>query len=614
MNRNRNILSTEQYGLMDMLSKNGQGHLFKDWPRPGRHDKKKRELLRDLTKIDDMYPGGLVAYIDRAQRLFSDYLIGSNPYEGWSASAPDGERLKFGSDRYINLEAIGTRELCRTGFVMAAGDHGDRLGYCGLKVSLPLETTTNISYLEFFIKNILTFQHKARLRTKKRTILPLAIMTSDDTHQETVDFLRRNYNFGMEENQITLLRQGNVPAVDDSDGSFFLEEPYMLKTKPHGNGDVHILMHKEGVAKQWSKYMGIKWIIFFEDTNGLVLRGLPAALGVSKENEFAMNNLTVPRRSCEMVDGIAKLNDGDRVMTVNLEYNHLDPLLLDIGFGKGDMADESGFSPYPASCNSFVVETSTYCKVLESTKGLIPETVNPKYKDEERFLLEEPTSLECVMQDYSKLLRPEEKVGITQAERFYCFSPVKNNIDDAVVAQKKTGYAASATTGEFGIYNSNRMYLQHSGVKFQPDKVREYAGISVPYNARIVLEPSFGVTLQEVRNRIYGDVVISADSTLILDGDIEIYNLKLDGALMVYACPGAKVTIRNLTVKNAGWAFREIDPNDSSVDEEYCIRGYVLDKHDVVDLRFVIPGQYVVDDKTRLKTVLIPRENSSIRL
>jgi len=613
MERNRKILTIEEYGLMNMLDKNGQGHLFKDWPRPGRDDKEKGDMLRDLAQIDDMYPGGLVAYIDEAQRLFKDSLFGSSPYDGWTMRAPDGEKLEFGSDRYINLEAIGTRELRKTGFVMVSGDHGDRLGYRGVKVSLPLETTTNISYMEFFIKNILNFQEKARLRTKKRTTLPLAIVTSDETHQETKDFLWRNKNFGMEENQITLLKQGNVPAVDDTDGSFFLEAPYKITTKPHGHGDVHILMHKEGVAKRWVKYMGIKWIFFFEDTNGPALRGLPAALGLSKENEFAMNYLTVPRKSSEMIDGIAKFVDGKRVKTVNLGYNHLDPLLLDIGFGTADVADESGFSPYPASCNSFVLETSTYFQVLESTKGVVPESVYPKYKNDKKFLLEEPTTLECEMQDYSKLLRPEEKVGVTQAERFYCYSPVNNSTDDALLAQE-TSYAQSAATGEFDIYKSNRKYLQHSGVKFEPDKIRQYSGISVPYNARIVLQPSFGTTLQEVRNRIYGDVSISANSTLILDGDIEIYNLKLDGALEVYACSGAKVTIRNLTVKNDGWGFRAVDPNDGEVDEEYRIRGFALEKHDKLDLRFEIPGLYVIDDKTRLKTVLIPKENGGIRL
>jgi len=372
-------------------------------------------------------------------------------------------------------------------------------------------------------------------------------------------------------------------------------------------------MHKEGVAKRWTKYMGIKWIFFFEDTNGPAFRGLPAALGLSKENEFAMNFLAVPRKSSEMIDGIAKLVDGKRAETVNLDYNHLDPLLLDIGFGTADVADD-GFSPYPASCNSFVLETSTYLQVLESTKGAVPESVYPKYKNEKRYLLEEPTTLECEMQDYSKLLRPEEKVGVTQAERFYCYSPINNSTDDAILAQETTGYGHSAATGEFAIYKSNRMYLQHAGVKFVPDKLRQYSGISVPYNARIVLQPSFGVTLQEVQNRIYGDVSISANSTLILDGDIEIYNLKLDGALEVYACAGAKVTIRNLTVKNDGWGFRAIDPSDSSVDEEYRIRGFALEKHDILDLRFDIPGQYVVDDKTRLKTVLIPKEKGRRRL
>lgn len=43
---------------------------------------------------------------------------------------------------------------------------------------------------------------------------------------------------------------------------------------------------------------------------------------------------------------------------------------------------------------------------------------------------------------------------------------------------------------------------------------------------------------------------------LLLDGpDIHIKNLRVDGALMVRAVPGARVVIDGLTVSNAGWSW-----------------------------------------------------------
>ena len=55
---------------------------------------------------------------------------------------------------------------------------------------------------------------------------------------------------------------------------------WSVQTKPHGHGDVHALLHKSGLAAAWQQ-QGVRWVAFFQDTNGLVFRGLPAALGAS---------------------------------------------------------------------------------------------------------------------------------------------------------------------------------------------------------------------------------------------------------------------------------------------------------------------------------------------
>ena len=37
-------------------------------------------------------------------------------------------------------------------------------------------------------------------------------------------------------------------------------------------------LHRSGLAARWQAG-GVRWVAFFQDTNGLVFRGLPAALG-----------------------------------------------------------------------------------------------------------------------------------------------------------------------------------------------------------------------------------------------------------------------------------------------------------------------------------------------
>lgn len=57
-----------------------------------------------------------------------------------------------------------------------------------------------------------------------------------------------------------------------------------------------------------------------------------------------MNSLAVPRKAKEAIGAIARLTkaDGSGAMTVNVEYNQLDPLLRSTINTAGDVNDASG--------------------------------------------------------------------------------------------------------------------------------------------------------------------------------------------------------------------------------------------------------------------------------
>ena len=55
-----------------------------------------------------------------------------------------------------DLEAIGVKELAKTGFVLIAGGMGERLGYSGIKVGLPVCTIDeDYSYMKYYCNYIL---------------------------------------------------------------------------------------------------------------------------------------------------------------------------------------------------------------------------------------------------------------------------------------------------------------------------------------------------------------------------------------------------------------------------------------------------------------------------
>ena len=57
--------------------------------------------------------------------------------------------------------------------------------------------------------------------------------------------------------------------------------------------------------------------MFFQDTNGLLFKAIPAALGVSATKEYHVNSLAVPRKAKEAIGGITKLTHADGTCYIN---------------------------------------------------------------------------------------------------------------------------------------------------------------------------------------------------------------------------------------------------------------------------------------------------------
>jgi len=252
-------------------------------------------------------------------------------------------------------------------------------------------------------------------------------------------------------------------------------------------------------------------------------------LGVSAKNTFAMNSVCVPRVAGEAAGAICTLADEAKgtSLTINVEYNQLDPLLKTTPIG-GDKADRSGFSPYPGNINILVFRIPEMDKCLQTTGGIIPEFCNPKWADpsaKDKF--KKPTRLECMMQDFPKLCEAADKVGFTQLERLMCFTCVKNSLDDA----KTKNPPDCAFSAESDIYECNAKLLRLAGATIEESKPVTYLGITRNMGARIIMEPSFGISLEDIKSKIKGKVSISRNSVFVVEGDVVIDGLQLDGAM-----------------------------------------------------------------------------------
>lgn len=59
------------------------------------------------------------------------------------------------------------------------------------------------------------YQHS--LQAKYSSPIQLAIMVSDDTHDRTLELLRKNKYYGFPKDQATLMKQEKVAALNDND-------------------------------------------------------------------------------------------------------------------------------------------------------------------------------------------------------------------------------------------------------------------------------------------------------------------------------------------------------------------------------------------------------------
>jgi len=604
INGNQGLLSLEEARLVVVLLEAGQAHLFEAWPPPGKADRSKRQLLRQLLTLDRTYAGGLKAYIFNAKELLAASARGDNPFDGYTPAVPQGVSLEYGSTEFVGYEAAGLQAAATAGFVLVAGGIGERLGYNGIKVGIPTELARGVCFLELYIEHLKALQYMANLDKprSKQVRLPLAIMTSDDTHSATLTLLRANGYFGLKRDQITLMKQEKVACFSDNNAALALEkdDPFQVQTKPHGHGDVHALLASTGTAAKWLAE-GKQWICFFQDTNSLVFRGLLAALGVSHERHYDFNALAVPRKAKEAIGAISNLKhrDGSQI-TINVEYNQLEPLLKATVNPEGDVNDGSGFSPYPGNINQLVLSLPSYVSMLNKTGGVIGEFVNPKYADASRSVFKKSTRLECMMQDYPKGLPSDAKVGFTQLDVWAAYSPVKNHPDEARAKFKGGNPTHSATSGELDIYAANCRTLRMIGVDVAEPADATFNELTLPLWPRVSLSPAFAPAFSVAARKFErpADVHIQAGSTLVLDGaNIFIKSLRLNGALVIKAAPGAKVTVDGLTVSNKGWEWKALEEGEAA--EEYLqIRGFRLRCHEALRLEFPRPGIYAISDDT----------------
>ena len=289
--------------LKPLLEKYGQSHLIGHWNSlsPVERDL----LLKDIRSID----------FEEIRKLF----VGTDASTDWKqfasrAKPPSAVRLNE-VDEHRQAKAIG-EEALRAGkvaMILVAGGQGTRLGFDLPKGMFRIGPVSNRTLFAMHVDSL-------RGAMKKYGVeIPLFIMTSPATDDQTKEFFATHQNLGLRDDQITIFQQGTMPAIDASTGAVLLDSTHRVAMSPDGHGGIVKAMSQHGLLRKCEE-LGIEHFFYAQVDNPLVTACDPTLIGHHLHRGSQMTTQVVQKRFAKEKVGNVVSIDGK---TQIIEYSDL---------------------------------------------------------------------------------------------------------------------------------------------------------------------------------------------------------------------------------------------------------------------------------------------------
>ena len=229
--------------LRAKLQQTGQEHVLTFWERldPGR----RQALARQIDQID--------------LRLIQKLTKTGHAGQAWAelarrAQPPAAIRLADRPRIAAKARRLGHEALAagQVGLVIVAGGQGTRLGFPHPKGMFPIGPVAQSTLFRILLEKTL-----ARGRSAAKPI-PVYLMTSPATHDETVKYLAANDHFGLADGDVTVFCQGTMPAVDARTHKLLLADHGSLSLSPDGHGGLLSAFVRSG---RWPMPSGVVCVI-----------------------------------------------------------------------------------------------------------------------------------------------------------------------------------------------------------------------------------------------------------------------------------------------------------------------------------------------------------------
>ncbi len=351
----------------ELLQQHNQAHIIKFM---NNLNEKERELLEnqilsiDFAQMKELY--------DSTKKTVE---IKENKIEEISYF----DKQKLGSSKKEQLDELGARIVSsgKYAVVTMAGGQGTRLEHPGPKGTFKLDVYGKGKYLfEILIDNL------KEANKKYGVVIPWYIMTSQQNHDETKEFLEKHSYFGYDKNSVILFKQGELPLIDHN-GKLLIGKNKLIKLASDGNGGTFTSLRTSGALANM-KERGIKWVFIGGVDNVLLKMVDTTLLGLAIEQNVQIASKSIPKASPkEKVGVFCKMNGHPKV----IEYSELPEKMAEEISSSGELK----YGESHIMCNLFTIEAVEkiskepliYHKALkknayldETGKEIIPQDLN----------------------------------------------------------------------------------------------------------------------------------------------------------------------------------------------------------------------------------------------
>jgi UDP-N-acetylglucosamine/UDP-N-acetylgalactosamine diphosphorylase len=293
-------MNTVPGDLLERLRKFDQDHVLEHWDSLSPAER--RILVEQLQAID----------LEQLRLLYAERdQVGAPPSAERIAPIPvDKLGLHDGARRSAGTETLRRGEVAA---LVVAGGQGSRLGFDHPKGMFPIGPVTS--------KSLFAIHAEKALALKRRygAPLPLLVMTSPATHEETLTFFRDNAFFGLPKEEVFFFCQGTMSALDLATGKLLRESEGRLFLSPNGHGGTLTALADSGLLERLNA-RGIRQIFYFQVDNPLVKVADPLFLGHHILANAEVSSKIVPKNGPNDRLGNMVLIDGRCSM---IEYSDL---------------------------------------------------------------------------------------------------------------------------------------------------------------------------------------------------------------------------------------------------------------------------------------------------